>query len=401
MQLRYLYIILLIFVLTSCSISFYREKALESIGFSDALGNDAITSSDDADAGNLRIESSIAYDYISDFNDGFGMLNKDGQWILIDKEYNAIFSTSEYEVINIYEDILCVKYFENSQYGLIDVSGNIVATPKYDAPISFSEGLAMAQRDGRIGYLDVEGQEVIEFDYIWGCRFSDSLAAVGVDENHYYFINAKGERVSGPFEDLGAEVYNHTLAYLEYSEGYTAFFEENPKDSAVPYGGGYGSWGFLDKQGNVAIEPEYLFVRPFREGLAAVETKEEKWIYINKNGEKVLDGGPGDFYNGLVCIGDQFIDKLGNTVIQIPEDYSVAFSMQKGFDNFYFGDYMVVYNELENYYAIMNKQGEIILGLNDYQEMKIWNENKVAVKKDGKWCIVYIDDKMLAFSENT
>lgn len=367
--------------------SFDGRKSLNDSGFSNPLDATPMIS---ADMQSIHFELPIEHDYISDFIDGYGVLEKDGKWTLVDKDYNTIFSTSEYEVNNIYDDILCVKYIENSKYGLIDINGNIIAAPQYDTPIIFSEGLAMVERNGRVGYLNTEGQEIIKFDFIWGCPFRNGLAAVGVDENYFYFINTKGEMVSGPFEDLGSEVYSHMLAYMEYSEGYTAFFEENQKEPAVPYGNGHGSWGFMDKQGNVAIRPEYLFVRPFHEGLAAVQTKEGRWIYINQYGKKVMDGAPGDFFKGMACIGERFIDKSGNTMLEIPKEYSVAVSEQKGFDNFYFGDFIVVFNELVGHYAIMNRDGEIIMEANDYQEIKIFNENNVAVKKDEQWGIISI-----------
>lgn len=149
--------------------------------------------------------------------------------------------------------------------------------------------------------------------------------------------------------------------------------------------------GFLDKQGKISIAPRYMFVRPFHEGLAAVETDDGTWIYINTSGKTVMKGAPADFFNGLACMGDRFIDKKGETVIEIPQGYSLESSTQNGFDNFYLGDLIVVYEEQNGQKAIMNKQGKIILESNNFDDMKIFRDNYVAVKKNGMWGIINLD----------
>lgn len=345
-----------------------------------------INSADDTER-EYNFELPFEYDYISDFSNGYGLLKKNGQWTLVDSNYRLFPSTSEYEVVNISNDVLCIQSQEDSKYGLIDIYGNILVSPQYNSPINYSEGLALVEKGGKFGYIDAAGNLIVDFKYDTGVSFHDGLAAVG-DGNHFYFINRDDEIISGPFENLGGEVYIHTTAYMEYSEGYTAFFKEDPNLPAATYGGGYGGWGFLNKQGNVVITPKYKSVRPFYEGLAAVETFDNEWIYINKCGEAVMEGAPGDFFNGLACVGNRFIDKTGKTIIKIPEGYSVSSSSSKGFDNFYYGDLIMVYHETENRYAVMNKQGKIVLESDDYEELKIFNGNHVAVKKNEKWGIL-------------
>ena len=48
-----------------------------------------------------------------------------------------------------------------------------------------------------------------------------------------------------------------------------------------------GRVGFMDKAGNVVIEPKYDDVYPFSEGLAPVEL-EDKWGYVDKDGNMVV-----------------------------------------------------------------------------------------------------------------
>jgi hypothetical protein len=87
--------------------------------------------------------------------------------------------------------------------------------------------------------------------------------------------------------------------------------------------------GYIDKTGQVRIEPRFAIARPFREGLAAVRpTNTNEWGYIDKTGKIVIqprwlnqDGGPGDFHEGLASMNlsvDRwgFIDKTGKFTIQ-------------------------------------------------------------------------------------
>ncbi len=78
-------------------------------------------------------------------------------------------------------------------------------------------------------------------------------------------------------------------------------------------------------------------------------------------------------------------------MIEIPQGYSLESSTQNGFDNFYLGDLIVVYEEQNGQKAIMNKQGKIILESNNFDDMKIFRDNYVAVKKNGMWGIINLD----------
>ena len=50
-------------------------------------------------------------------------------------------------------------------------------------------------------------------------------------------------------------------------------------------------WGFIDTDGNFAIEPKFEAVGAFSEGLcSAIVSSGEKWGYIDKSGNTVIDG---------------------------------------------------------------------------------------------------------------
>ena len=53
-----------------------------------------------------------------------------------------------------------------------------------------------------------------------------------------------------------------------------------------------GRWGFIDRQGEMVIEPRFLDAEPFSEGLAAVEIEvsdDFRWGFIGTDGELSID----------------------------------------------------------------------------------------------------------------
>ena len=59
-----------------------------------------------------------------------------------------------------------------------------------------------------------------------------------------------------------------------YSDGYSAYYEN-------------GKWGFLNLDGNVAIEPDYEEVTDFKKGLSIVK-KDGKYGVINNKGALIF-----------------------------------------------------------------------------------------------------------------
>ncbi len=194
---------------------------------------------------------------------------------------------------------------KKGKWGYIDKSGKVVIPLEYDNAYSFHEGLAEVEKDGKWGYIDKRGKIVIPFEYgptepfaePFAEPFSEGLAGVRKDGKKGY-IDKRGKVVI-PFEYKWAYSFHEGLAEvvkdekwgyidksgkvvipLEYDEA--SSFQE---DLAVVRKGE--KWGYIDKSGKVVIPLEYDETYSFQEGLAAVR-KGEKWGYINKNGKVVI-----------------------------------------------------------------------------------------------------------------
>jgi hypothetical protein len=174
-----------------------------------------------------------------------------------------------------------------SRFGYIDKSGCMVIRPQHvesEKYLSkFSEGLAcLMQENGKIGYIDKTGKMVIPAQYSNAHPFSEGLAAVTV-ENKYGYIDTSGKMVIPPqFDNVGP--FSEGLAYVESD----------------------GNKGFIDKSGKLVIKgEEFLEARGFSEGLAAVWGKNQKFGYIDKTGAFAIQpqfDRVGDFSEGLAAV---------------------------------------------------------------------------------------------------
>lgn len=176
------------------------------------------------------------------------------------------------------------------RYGWIDTAGDLALPARYEGNGPFSCGRAPFQSGGRWGYLDVTGREVVAPAYSWAGAFRECLAAVA-DDSGFLFIDTAGARIGrSRFTDARA-----------FSGGY----------AAVRLGGAENyAWGFIDREGRLAIEPVFTEAPSgFSEGKARVRIEIERpWRsgFIDTSGGFAIDtlyDAAGDFREGLAAVG--------------------------------------------------------------------------------------------------
>lgn len=142
----------------------------------------------------------------------------------------------------------------NGKWGFIDKSGREVILPKYERVGIFCEGFARVQLNGKWGYIDKNCREVIppKYDYIDG--FSEGFAPVRLN-GKWGFIDKNRREVIPPKYD----------SVLDFSEGF-ARVKLN------------GKWGFIDKKGTNVLPCMYDNVYPF--------SGWPTWVILN--GERIL-----------------------------------------------------------------------------------------------------------------
>ena len=261
---------------------------------------------------------------------------------------------------------------DGEHWGYINKDGNYVINPQFKDATWFNNGLARVENeDGKYGFIDKKGNFKIPAQYSQATIFNEGLAFVVEEGGHPTCIDKNG---NVKFEFAMAEGVGC------FQEGLAPFYTLNNDNEA--------KWGFVDKKGNVVINPQFAYVHNFSNGLAAVATDKEKWGFINKEGTYVINpqfDNVGNFYKTGIApfkTGDKwgFIDKKGKYVIN-PQFEAVS--------DFYENTAIVSQNDKCGF---INEKGNFIINPQfDNCSVFIYGEGLAAVALDDK--VGFIDKK--------
>lgn len=214
------------------------------------------------------------------------------------KKYLLIFTTAATLILSsCTTDSDSIKLFpikSGDKWGYVDKNGQFIINSQFEEAYNFSEGLAMFKStDGKYGFIGEDGKYIINPIYKDANSFSEGLACVVMENGKPQFID-KNDKII------------FTVDKAEYCYG----FKEGLSRVKIK-----GKWGFIDKTGKIVVNPIYDEAQDFREGLAAVAKKDEKkneilWGYIDKNGAVKINfqfvedknnmyAEPGSFNDGL------------------------------------------------------------------------------------------------------
>ena len=329
--------------------------------------------------------------------------------------------------------------YENGKYGYIDSLGNEVIKPQYLYASFFSEGIALVIVDTvciysdtfrdekgssfyippkpnkikyKYGYISLDNKLVVDTILTYEFENIDNdwdnikkIISEGKQLN-LQWLNCSNDRIL--YQDSITQLFGYmdskgeTIITPQYKDGYqfteglaaVQILNKDLRDSP--------KWGYIDINGNLVIESKYSSASTFRESKAIVEFREMKRkddgkfsftkssIIINISGKII--GTPFNMtttiypYNdGIACtynhlgkldLGYNFIDENGNYLID-----GTLIDVTK-FGNGYAGVKIDSTN-----WVFVDKRMNIIS--EEYEEVKPFNENYAAIKKDNLWG--YID----------
>lgn len=241
------------------------------------------------------------------------------------------------EALPFSEDLACVK--KDGLYGFINKDGEIVIEPTYDSPNYFYNGVTVIQKDGLFGMIDRENNIIIPFEYEEITPATANYLCVK-KEGKYGCINYKGETVidftsSSPIQ-ISEQSADHIIAVIT---------SDNGKE------------GFIDLVTGFKIDPIYNFISPWNNNESIVGIAlDGKNGFINLDTQVVFEPFSYDniyFTNGLalVCVDFKYgyIDLNGNYVIEPIYDHGYAFSEELAFV------------KIGNKYGCINTKGEVVI----------------------------------------
>ena len=230
---------------------------------------------------------------VVDPNRKIGLINKKGNFILEPSTYDVIWDFDEEGIAKV------IRKYATKNYELINIKGALVTKGQLYKEIGpFREGLARVKQKGQYGFLDTEGNLVIDFQYFDATDFSDGIAAVKKQKEHWTYIDTKGEKiidqkfpVAKPFQNglalvqtitgkrssrkiidkLGNPLPIAKGQFQFHEEGIFGMYEQNP----IVKGHNY---YYADRFGNNLFDLSFQDIEPFKNGYATAKFGNRKVI---------------------------------------------------------------------------------------------------------------------------
>ena len=217
------------------------------------------------------------------------------------------------------------------KYGFFNRQGQVIAEPQFDEAHTFSEGLVPVKKDRLWGYMDSNGNIVIDFKYTDARPFENGYAIVGLDahkvkqgdmyvsyKNGWGLIDITGKHIIEP----------NWVSFEIMSDGFirAGNYRKSGKDYVCFY-------ALFDINGNMILEDKYTTIGTEDNGLRYVATLAEGEKYypnttagwVDSSGRMVInlislgiDGSDdvGKFINGCALISHWY-DGICDAVISI------------------------------------------------------------------------------------
>jgi hypothetical protein len=196
------------------------------------------------------------------------------------------------------------------KWGYINRSGKTVIPPQFDDEGDFFNARAKVQMDGKWGYIDETGRMVVKPQFDNAGDFWESLAPVQSGRK-WGFIAPSGTFVVAPTFQAAAEfrdglarfeVWDTIKCSMDYRKKepdvYTkdnapllAFRFHDVVTASVGCFPENARYGYIDKDGQIAIAARFIDGSDFSEGLAVVREdggSEPKYGYIDRTGKIVI-----------------------------------------------------------------------------------------------------------------
>jgi hypothetical protein len=236
-------------------------------------------------------------------SDLWGYTNIKGEMV-ITSQFSKCFPFSKDGLAPIHDAKAKLYYFINLKGEKLGTEINdfkLIGVLGFDVK-GFNDGLAAVCQNKKWGFLNSKGKVFIPLKYDDVTEFCDGSAVAKIGDK-YYVLNTKGEEFNVEGSDIAT--------VKEFSEGF------------APYKSTGKLFGFIGKDGKVAINAQFESVGYFSDGVAWAKTMDGLLGYINTKGEWVIKpqfaaGKEFDNISGMarVKLGDKwaYVNKSGEVI---------------------------------------------------------------------------------------
>lgn len=219
------------------------------------------------------------------------------------------------EVSSFYSGLAAVK--KDGKWGFIDKTGKEIIALQYDDARDFNQELAAVQKDGKWGFVDKTGKErsamiyeqiwslkngyfAVQQDitnwnggvYRWGIVDNFALEVVPIIQRNNQFISFSPDEGLFQFATTENRVgftdkQGHEVVPFQYDNISAEADEGSICKEGLCVVAKNNLWGFVDTTGRLAIMLQYEYASDFNEGMAAVK-QNDKWGFVDKTGKEVI-----------------------------------------------------------------------------------------------------------------
>ncbi len=346
-----------------------------------------------------------------------------------DDKGNTIIVPGKYKFLNpIDENGMILATNKKDKQGYIDINENILIPFEYDDLGVFSCNLTFAEKDGKLGYLNLKGEIVIDFIFSEAEYFYEPGLAIVKQNSGYGLIDTLGNlKLSCIYDEIDFSRENK-IAVVRKTNKWAFYFPTSEKLTNFEFD------KIHESSTNIPEKGHYNTIRDvfFNNKLALVE-KNNQYALINENLEVIVSYGTYDIIKPMNCYGYSIViknnkygvlDKNGILKVLIQNDL-ISTKPARSYGNDYTtflvernGKYQILNNSAEleinktferidklsnNYYLayqndsifLINDNGEIVA--NEYSGYYDFNKGFIVRKNDKMGAISYKNNIILPF----
>ena len=233
------------------------------------------------------------YNYATSFTGNYAQVYENYKDYWIDKSGTAVSES----IVNYTRKptVNLIAKMQYGEYGFISNEGKFIIKPKYHLAKDFSEGLAAVwDENNDLVYINDQEQKIIKIDFAQ--TGNSSMGILDLSGFHYGLAWIKWNNKYGYIDKRGQMVIQPMFdVTTDFSEGLACVNVNN-------------KWGYIDVSGKYVIDAKFDMAFPFSEGLGCVRIGDEengKWGYIDKTGKLIIDtkfNKAEPFSNGIACV---------------------------------------------------------------------------------------------------
>ena len=322
----------------------------------------------------------------------WGYIDVNGQWAIAPQYDGASGFRGGYARVTLYPENHIpndAPFLDGDYKGVIDRTGEFVLPPEYSLDSGYDgqyyggkdtgiwvvtrwsdqvwgedeDGEEILLHDNKEGFFDIRSGffSGLVWEAVWPWPSQSRLIPVIDDTFRSGFVDRTTGELVIPclFQSVDPSIFSEGVASVAYQTedgNNLAFFLIDETGSEIPLPKGIhslyahhaadgriavknekGLLGFADLQGNVVIQPQFIYVNDFQQGLAVVQFPQEDWAVIDRDGRVLRRGLDAEHWSGPKLTDEEWEEITGEKRVKPEEplfpDFLSKYEKAKPFEN--------------------------------------------------------------------